>query len=55
LDSLNAENIADAVNTLVQDNSLRETLIENAEVFSRKFNGAEQLKQITSIYEKLCP
>jgi len=55
LDSLNAENIADAVNTLMQDNSLRESLIENAEVFSRKFNGAEQLKQITSIYEKLCP
>ncbi len=55
LDNLNAENIADAVNTLMQDNSLRESLIENAEVFSRKFNGAEQLKQITSIYEKLCP
>ena len=55
LDNLNAENIADAVNTLVQDNSLRESLIENAEVFSRKFNGTEQLKQITSIYEKLCP
>jgi len=55
LDKLNAENIADAVNTLAQDNSLRESLVENAEVFSRKFNGAEQLKQITSIYEKLCP
>jgi len=55
LDNLNAENIADAVDTLVQENSLRETLVENAEVFSRKFNGAEQLKQITSIYEKLCP
>ena len=55
LDKLSAENIAEAVNTLVQDNSLRESLVENAEVFSRKFDGAEQLKQITSIYEKLCP
>jgi len=55
LDNLNAENIAEAVNTLAQDNSLRETLVENAEVFSRKFDGVEQLKQITSIYEKLCP
>jgi len=55
LDSLNAENIAEAVSTLAQENSLRESLVENAEVFSRKFDGAEQLKQITSIYEKLCP
>jgi len=55
LDSLNAENIAKAVDTLVQENSLRESLVENAEVFSRKFDGAEQLKQITNIYEKLCP
>ncbi|MBA7658016.1 D-inositol-3-phosphate glycosyltransferase [subsurface metagenome] len=55
LDNLNAENIAEHVDTLVQDNSLRETLVENAEVFSRKFDGAEQLKQITNIYEKLCP
>jgi len=55
LDNLNAENIADAVDTLVQENSLRESLVENAEVFSRKFDGTEQLKQIISIYEKLCP
>jgi len=55
LDNLNAENIAEAVDTLVQDNFLRESLVENAEVFSHKFDGAEQLKQITSIYEKLCP
>ncbi len=54
-DNLHAENIAEAVNTLVQENSLRESLVENAEVFSRKFDGREQLKQITSIYEKLCP
>ena len=55
LDNLNAENIAEALNMLVQENSLRESLVENAEVFSRRFDGTEQLKQITSIYEKLCP
>ena len=55
LDNLSADNIALAVSSLMQDNSLRENLIENAELFSRKFDGAEQLKQITDIYEKLCP
>lgn len=55
LDDLSSENIAEAVNKLTQDSSLRESLVENAEVFSRKFDGQEQLKQIISIYEKLCP
>jgi glycosyltransferase involved in cell wall biosynthesis len=55
LDNLSAENIALAVNSLMQDNSLRAKLVENAETFSRKFDGSEQLKQITEIYEKLCP
>jgi glycosyltransferase involved in cell wall biosynthesis len=54
LDSLTAESIADAVNRLVHDSSLRERLTKAAEVFSRKFDGKEQLKQITDIYEKLC-
>jgi glycosyltransferase involved in cell wall biosynthesis len=55
LDNLSADNIALAVSSLMQDNSLRESLVENAELFSRKFDGTEQLKQITEIYEKLCP
>jgi glycosyltransferase involved in cell wall biosynthesis len=55
LDNLSAENIALAVSSLIQDNALREKLIEDAELFSRKFDGAEQLKQITGIYEKLSP
>ncbi|MCP4260943.1 MAG: glycosyltransferase family 4 protein [Planctomycetes bacterium] len=54
LDSLSAANIAQAVNSLMQDNSLRKNLAENAELFSRKFDGTEQLKQITDIYEQLC-
>lgn len=53
LDELNAENIAEAVDRLVRDSSLRESLINAADVFSRKFDGREQLKQITDIYEKL--
>ena len=55
LDKLSADNIAKAVNSLMQDNSLMETLAQNAEIFSRKFDGAEQLKQITDIYETLSP
>jgi glycosyltransferase involved in cell wall biosynthesis len=55
LDNLSADNIAQAVSSLMQDNSLRESLAENAEIFSRKFDGSDQLKQITDIYEKLCP
>ncbi|MBC8473161.1 MAG: glycosyltransferase family 4 protein [Planctomycetes bacterium] len=53
LDDLSADNIALAVSSLMQDNSSRETLAENAEIFSRKFDGAEQLKQITDIYKEL--
>jgi glycosyltransferase involved in cell wall biosynthesis len=55
LENLSADNIAQAVSSLMQDNSLRESLVKNAEIISRKFDGAEQLKQITDIYEKLCP
>ena len=53
LDNLSADNIALAVSSLMQDNSLRETLAENAELFSRKFDGSEQLKQIMEIYNQL--
>ncbi len=55
MENLSADNIAMAVSSLMQNNSLRENLAENAEFFSRKFDGTEQLKQITEIYEKLCP
>jgi glycosyltransferase involved in cell wall biosynthesis len=55
LDDLSADSIAHAIHSLMQDNSLREQLIENAELSSRKFDGTEQLKQITDIYKKLCP
>ena len=54
LDELNAENIAEAVDRLVRESSLRESLINKADVFSRKYDGQEQLKQIADIYEELC-
>jgi len=53
LDELSPKAIAEAVGRLMQDNSLRENLISNAEAFSRKFDGREQIRQITQIYEKL--
>jgi len=54
LDELSAEHIAEAVRRLVRESPLRERLIDDAEVFSRRFDGREQLTQITDIYEKLC-
>jgi glycosyltransferase involved in cell wall biosynthesis len=51
---LNPEAIAEAVGRVVQDKALRDNLINEAEVFSRIFDGREQLRQITEIYEKLC-
>jgi glycosyltransferase involved in cell wall biosynthesis len=52
LENLTAANIAQAVIELAQDDSLRKSITENAEVFSRAFDGQQQLKQITEIYEK---
>ena len=54
LDELSAGSIAEAVRRLVRESPLREKLINDAEVFSRQFDGREQLTQITAIYEKLC-
>lgn len=51
---LSPEAIAEAVGKIVQDKALRESLINEADVFSRKFDGREQLRQISEIYEKLC-
>ena len=54
LDELSASAIAEAVSRVMRESSLREKLINDAEVFSRQFDGREQLTQITDIYEKLC-
>jgi glycosyltransferase involved in cell wall biosynthesis len=54
LDELSAGGIAEAVRRLMRESPLREKLINDAEVLSRKFDGREQLTQITDIYEKLC-
>lgn len=55
LDGLSAGGIAEAVRRLGRKSALREKLSNAAEVFSRQFDGREQLTQITDIYEKLCP
>ena len=54
LDELSAAGIARAVGRVVGDDSLRERLTEEAEVFSRQFDGQEQLKVICDIYDELC-
>ena len=51
LDELSPEAIAEAVDRLAPDSALRESLAEKAGVFSRKFDGREQLSQLTEIYE----
>jgi len=55
LDALNAECIANSIDALGHDSSLRRNIADNAEAFSRKFDGREQIEQITEIYEQLCP
>jgi glycosyltransferase involved in cell wall biosynthesis len=52
LDEPSPKAIADAVDRLAHDSSLRESLAERAETFSHKFDGAEQLGQLTEIYEE---
>jgi glycosyltransferase involved in cell wall biosynthesis len=52
LGELSPEAITDAVEKLTRDNSLRNSLAEKAEVFSRQFDGREQLRQLTEIYEQ---
>jgi glycosyltransferase involved in cell wall biosynthesis len=54
LGELSPEAIAEAISRIVQDKALREGLVREAEIFSRKFDGREQLRQIADIYEKLC-
>jgi glycosyltransferase involved in cell wall biosynthesis len=54
LDELSAESIARAIAGLVSDDSIRRKLTDEAEVFSHRFDGQEQLKVIADIYKKLC-
>ncbi len=54
VEPLSPEAIAEAVGKVIRDETLRENLIAEAEVLCRKFDGREQLEQITEIYEKLC-
>jgi len=53
LDTLSPDVIAQAVERLAQDEGLRRELTREAEVFSRKFDGREQIEQLLKIYETL--
>jgi len=50
LSHLDAAALAQAVRTLAQDESLRETLIQNARAYAARFDGAEQIRDIERIY-----
>lgn len=50
LSRLDAPALAEAVRTLARDETLRETLIENARIYSARFDGTEQIKDIERIY-----
>ena len=53
LDELSPDRIAEAVERLAWDETLRQKLTREAETFSRKFDGREQIGQLLEIYEKL--
>ena len=53
LDTLSPDAIAQAVERLAQNEALRHELTREAEAFSRKFDGREQIEQLLKIYEKL--
>jgi len=54
LNELSPDRIAEAIERLARDDALRQKLTREAEIFSRKFDGREQIGQLLEIYEKLC-
>jgi len=54
LGELSPDSIAQAVERVARDEALRQRLTREAELFSRKFDGREQIRQLLEIYEKLC-
>jgi len=53
LERADAAEIAAAVNRLMEDKALRETVIRNAAPFAQRFDGKEQLEQIADLYKRL--
>ncbi|UCG49142.1 MAG: glycosyltransferase [Phycisphaerales bacterium] len=53
LEKLSSEQIADAIDRLLRQPSLRQTIVSGARDFSCRFDGGEQLQKIRGIYEKL--
>ena len=52
LDELSPKAIAQAIEKIENDSSLRENMIDKAESFAMKFDGREQLRQLVEIYEQ---
>jgi glycosyltransferase involved in cell wall biosynthesis len=53
LDRLEAKCIAETVKRLGAEKNLRNELVRNARVFSNRFDGKEQLRQLEDIYTTL--
>ena len=53
MENAKPETIAKAIDDLMKDETLRKTLTDNAEIFSRIFDGREQIRQISDLYDKL--
>jgi len=53
LRELSSKAIAEAVDGLMRNDNLRESLVKNAEISSRKFDGREQLKQLEDLYKSI--
>ena len=48
------EEIGVAFNRILNDNSLRQKMVENGKQFVKRFSDQEQAKLIMNIYEKTC-
>ncbi|MBN2316635.1 MAG: glycosyltransferase, partial [Sedimentisphaerales bacterium] len=52
LDELSPKAITEAIEKLERDSELRESIVDKAESFARKFDGRDQLGQLMEIYER---
>ncbi len=53
LEDINPQTIAEAVEKLAADDSIRAAITDGAEIFCRKFDGKEQIQQIMDLYDRL--
>ena len=53
LEDTKPETVAKAIDELAKNESLRETIKDNAEIFCKRFDGREQIHQISDLYDDL--